>query len=500
MKKIGEMNKKLMLNTVMSLMLQVTTVICGFILPRQMLTYYGSEVNGLAQSIAQFLSIVSFMEMGVGQVIQSSLYEPILLGDSIQVSKVLKSGSSYFKKIACVFLVYIVILSLIYPQFLKVEYGWIDTVLLIVAMGIASLVQYCFGLIDRILLSADQRGYIQFIPQIISNILNVVFVTYLIHQGSSIQTVKFISATVFLLGPIFIRCYIRKNYNIDRKIVYEEEPVKQKWNGIAQHISNVVLEGTDVIVLTVFSTLSDVSIYSVYLLVISGIRQLYTAATVGFQSMVGALWAKKEKAHLEDVFQNIEIVLHFVVIFLFSCIALLIVPFVKVYTLEITDCNYIQPLFAFILTLAYAIRCLRTPYNILVLASGHYKQTQSCHIVAAVLNVVVSVIAVMIWGLVGIAIGTLVAFTYQTVWMMVYNSTHLLKWSFRKIVKQLIADTVTVILIYVSTMWIKMSVASYVGWFTMAIPISVIALIVTILMAFLFYGPQLKKCFLKNNR
>ena len=99
MKKIGEMNKKLMLNTVMSLMLQVTTVICGFILPRQMLTYYGSEVNGLAQSIAQFLSIVSFMEMGVGQVIQSSLYEPILLGDSIQVSKVLKSGSSYFKKI-----------------------------------------------------------------------------------------------------------------------------------------------------------------------------------------------------------------------------------------------------------------------------------------------------------------------------------------------------------------------------------------------------------------
>ena len=81
----------------MSLLLQVVSVICGFILPRMILECYGTEVNGLIQSIAQFLSVISFMELGVGQVIQSSLYRPLSLGNIESVSKVLKSGDSFLK-------------------------------------------------------------------------------------------------------------------------------------------------------------------------------------------------------------------------------------------------------------------------------------------------------------------------------------------------------------------------------------------------------------------
>ena len=486
------MKKKLVLNTLISILLQITTVICGFILPRLMLEYYGSEVNGLVQSIAQFLGIISFLEMGVGQVIQSSLYEPISACDNIGVSKIVKSGSNYFRKIAVVMLIYITVLCLVYPYLFGNNYDYGFIVTLIIAMGVSSLTQYYFGLIDRILLSADQKGYIQFITQIVSNIVNVTVIAYLIYSGHTIHTVKWVSATVFLLGPAIIRLYINKNYKIDRKIKYSEEPVKQKWNGIAQHISNVVLEGTDVIILTVFSTLTNVSIYSVYYMVISGVRQLYTAATAGVQSMIGALWANKDKEKLETVFQKAEIVLHFSTVFLFSCIAHLIVPFIKVYTSGINDGNYIQPSFALVITLAYAIRCLRTPYNILVLAGGHYKQTQSCHIVSAILNIVVSVVAVKIWGLVGIAIGTLIAFSYQTIWMMIYNSKNLLKWPLRKMAKQLFADLLTTLLICTAAYWVKLNEISYFGWFVMAVTVAAIALIVTISVAFIFYGSELK--------
>ena len=57
------------------------------------------------------------------------------------------------------------------------------------------------------------------------------------------------------------------------------------------------------------------------------------------------------------------------------------------------------------------------PYNILILAAGHYKQTQSNYIIAMILNIVVSIATVKMWGLVGVAIGTLIAMAYQTVWM-----------------------------------------------------------------------------------
>lgn len=61
-------NKILFYNSISPLIYQVSTIICGFVLPRLILGYYGTEVNGLVNSITQFLAIISFLELGVGAV------------------------------------------------------------------------------------------------------------------------------------------------------------------------------------------------------------------------------------------------------------------------------------------------------------------------------------------------------------------------------------------------------------------------------------------------
>ena len=81
------------------LLLQVTTVLCGFVLPRAILNRYGSDVNGLLNSIAQFLQMIAFLELGVGAVIRSALYKPLADGDTVKVSEVLASGNRFFRKI-----------------------------------------------------------------------------------------------------------------------------------------------------------------------------------------------------------------------------------------------------------------------------------------------------------------------------------------------------------------------------------------------------------------
>ncbi len=485
------MKKKFLLNTVTSLLMQLTTVICGFVLPRLILEQYGSEVNGLTQSIKQFLGMITFLEMGVGQVIQSSLYKPLAQKDNEKISGVIASGSKFFRRIGLILLVYVAALMMFYPMLIDSRYDWLYTAGLIAAISLGSFAQYAFGIIDRVLLNADQRGYIQYTSQIVLVLLNTVAAAVMIQLGWSIHAVKLVSSLIFIARPVIIRLYIHKHYRIDRKIQYTGEPIKQKWNGIAQHISAVVLEGTDTIVLTLFSTLSNVSIYSVYFMVIAGVKQFYEAATAGLQSMVGAMWAKQELQELKKMFGCIETVLHFVVVFLFSCIGILMVPFVRVYTDGLTDTDYIQPLFSGVLVLAYAVRCLRTPYNILILAGGHYKKTQRCHIVAAALNLVISVVAVWLWGLVGIAVGTLVALAYQTVWMVIYDSKNLLKISLRDTLKQVGIDIATFGLIWLATYWISMPEVSYWGWLLMALPVGIIALTVTAVMAMLFYRQRL---------
>ena len=55
-------------NIVCSLLLQVVVFAKGMILPRIIIPIYGSDVNGLVSSIAQFLSYISLLEAGVGSI------------------------------------------------------------------------------------------------------------------------------------------------------------------------------------------------------------------------------------------------------------------------------------------------------------------------------------------------------------------------------------------------------------------------------------------------
>ena len=55
---------KLKLNTVMGLVYQAVTIVCGLILPRLILKAYGSDVNGLVNSINSILNVITLMELG----------------------------------------------------------------------------------------------------------------------------------------------------------------------------------------------------------------------------------------------------------------------------------------------------------------------------------------------------------------------------------------------------------------------------------------------------
>lgn len=487
--------RKLLLakNTVASLIAQITTLICGFILPRLFLQHYGSEVNGLVNSISQFLSVIAFLELGVGAVVQSSLYKPLAEKDNQQISKVMVSANKFFQRLARILLVYVISLMIIYPFIANQNFGFIYTATLIAAISISSFAQYYFGIVNSLLLNADQRGYIQYNAQTVTIILNTIVCAIMISMNGTIQVVKLVTSFIYLARPVILQIYVNNHYAINWKIKYTQEPIKQKWNGVAQHVASVVLDGTDTIVLTVFSTLSNVSIYSVYFLVVKGVKTLFLSITNGIQALIGELWAKQELEQLKNFFGWIEWLIHTGTTYVFSCTAALIVPFIQVYTLGIRDANYIQPTFAILLTLANAMHCLRLPYNIMVLAAGHYKQTQRNYIVAAILNVVVSVSTVKIWGLIGVAIGTLVAMTYQTIWLAVYDSRNFIYWPLKKVIRQFLVDIISSFLIVSFSSHIVLKDINYFNWFIMAIKVAIVALFVVLSINVLFYKSKMKQ-------
>lgn len=485
--------KKLIYNTVSSLIFQVTTIICGFILPRLILNAFGSNVNGLVNSITQFLGIISFLELGVGAVVQSALYKPLAENRQNDVSKIISSANKFFRRLAQILTVYVIALVIFYPMLAAKEYGFWYTATLIVAISISSFAQYYFGIVNRLLLTADQKGYVQYTAQTIAVIGNTIACYLLIMLGCGIQVVKLTTSIIYLIQPFAIYLYVRKHYQIDTKIKYDKEPIPQKWNGIAQHVAAVILDGTDTVVLTLFATLADVSIYSVYFLVVKGVKQLFMSMTNGITSLIGELWARQELTELKKTFGWTEWVIHTGTTFVFGVTAVLIVPFVRVYTLGIDDANYIQPLFAALIVAANAAHCLRLPYNIMILAAGHYKQTQNNYIIAAVINIVVSVFAVKAWGLIGVAIGTLLAMGYQTVWMAWYDSKNLIQWPFANFLKQITVDIIAVILCSIVSRVFTMVTVSYFGWIINAIEVAVVWLVIMVIINLIFYRDKVMK-------
>lgn len=487
------MQKKLYKNTLSSLIFEVSTIICGFILPRLILSSYGSEINGLVTSITQFLQIIAFFELGVGAVVQSTLYKPLAEKDNTKISAIIKSANNFFQKLAIGLLLYVVILCICYPLLVSNESAsFITEVFLILAISISFFSQYYFGVVDRLLLTADQRGYVQYNAQTITILLNTFACAILINIGVSIVVVKLVTSLIYLIRPLYLRIYVGKHYNLDRKITYDADPITQKKNGIAQHIASVILNNTDTVVLTLFSTLSNVSIYSIYNMVVFGVKQMFTSATAGIQALLGELWAKQDLVKLEHFFGIAEWLIHTAVVIFFGCTGVLLIPFVSIYTNNIIDANYIQPVFAVLITLAHAGHCLRLPYNILILAGGHYKQTQSNYVVAAFANLIISIVAVKFWGLIGVALGTLVAMLYQTIWMAIYDSKHFLNRSLLIFIKQIIVDICVIIVAILICQSISFEVKNYISWFVTASIVFIIWVLVSCVINIVVYRSKIQ--------
>ncbi|MBR2336981.1 MAG: sugar isomerase [Clostridia bacterium] len=478
---------KLKLNTSVAFINQIVTLVCGFVLPRLILSKYGSSVNGLVTSISQFLGLITLCELGVGAVVQSALYKPLAYNDRNGISRIMISARKFFHKVGFILLAYVTVLMLTYPLTVKEEFKFFSTVFLIGAISISFFAQYFFGITNQLLLNSDQKAYLPLVFQIVSTVLNVIASVVLINLGASIQIVKLTTSLVFLIRPIALYIYVNRKYDINYSLKLKGEPIAQKWNGLAQHIASVVQGNTPTIVLTFFSTLVKVSIFNVYNLVVNGLKQIIVSLTTGVSALFGNMLAKNEEKEINATFNTVEWWIHTITTLVFTVAGVLIVPFVRVYTDGVVDANYIQPLFGVVLVLSGAVYCLRLPYSIIVLAAGHYKQTQASAIIEVIVTVVVALSLVFFADLFAVAFSLLAAMIYRTMYYVLYLKKHLLKRSLSLFIKQMLVDGVTVVLIVFATVFIPLQSLSYFSWIVLAIEVLAIAVGICLVVNFLLY-------------
>ena len=478
-------SQKLKANIIFSLLLQIAVFVSGIILPRLYIGTYGSKVNGLISSIQQFLGFISLGEMGIGAVIQFNLYKPLASKDWANVSNIISAADRFFNKLLKAIIVYVTILALLLPFKTLDEFEYLYTASLVIAISFSYIMQYYFGMTYRQLLDADQLSYVRIIPQIIQILINVIVCSLMIRAKVDVRFVKFTTSILYSIQPIFMFVYAKIHYPfVTKKKEIVGEPIKQKWNGLTQHLATVVLKDTDVVVLTLFSTLENVSIYAVYNLVINGIEVMIESVLNNFTAVFGELIAREKYDELNAKFNMFETLYHTALTIIFFCIGRLIVPFVSVYTKGITDANYSMPVFAIVLTLAQGLYCARLPYHILIKAAGHYKQTQMSAIIEALINISVSIASVRYFGLVGVAFGTAMAMLYRSIYYWIYLSRFILQRSLSKTIRRYGTDMGVMVICYCATKMFTLKKQTYISWFILGIIVFSITTVISSVVLF----------------
>ncbi|WP_027108105.1 polysaccharide biosynthesis C-terminal domain-containing protein [Lacticigenium naphthae] len=477
-------------------LLLAVTILTGFAVPRLMLEYFGSELNGLIASITQFLAYMVIMEAGLGGVIRAALYKPLADGNERAISSIIKATQNFFKFVGYFFVGYLFLLALIYPYFVKESFDFVFTLSLVVIMGVNMFFRYYLGITYQILLEASQKKYITDIFQLITVLASTGLTIFLIVSGVSLHIIMLSMLFIYILHPFLLKWYVKNHYHLIRDISPDKTALKQKWDGFGHHVAYIVHINTDITLLTIFTNIKEVSVYAVYYMVVASVRNIVYLFSQGVDAAFGNIIAKQEKESLKGNFEIYEFLIFAITTIMFTATGILIIPFIKIYTSGIYDVNYIRPEFAVILILAEAIYCIRNPYNIVIKAAGHFRQTRNIAIIEAVINIIVSVIFVLRFGLTGVAIGTFSAMLYRTLSEVYYLSNEVIYLSIKAFIKKILVFSFSSAVTILIAQWLpsyELSTFSY--WILYALQITILAISVTLCISLYFYKKELISIF-----
>lgn len=488
-------------NIYFPLICQIITIICGLITPRCLLLAFGSELNGAVSSIGTFLGYMYILEGGIGGVARAALYKPIAENDKTKVGEILYELKQFYQRFAVFFVFYVLVLAVSFKSISHTDaIDATTSFVLVLVVSFSTFVQYFIGVSNTILILAEQKLYVISIVSVFGALFNTICILILTKVGCGLIVVRLVSSFVYSLKPIVLFVYVRKYLKIV-PVKSKENLLKDKWVGLGQHLANFLHNNTDIVVLTVFGNLKMVAVYGVYYLVTSSIQSVASSFFGGIEALFGNMYAKEENELLNQTFDLYETMVSVISTILFGITAVMIIPFIKLYTNGIQDANYIVPTFSVLLVAASWLYCLRVPYHDMVIAAGHFKPTNAASYGEAIINIIISVLFVMRFGLVGVAAGTVAAVSYRAVFYVFYLSKHIINRSVWKFVKHMSVNLASVIAVFlIGQMVIKwIGCIDYFNWILCSVIVGIITVIVCISLNYLFFPQDCKALFSKAN-
>jgi len=468
--------KKTLKNLIFNFLQQFVAIITNFIIPPLIIGKFGSSINGLVSTIKQITNHAQLTGAGISSVSTYAMYKPLSENNTKKLNGIYSATNKMFIKAGNLFSLILLLVAIIYPCFVNGDVNYFVTSVLVVIIGINGLSEFYLIGKYQSLLNADQKNFVIAIAQTLGNIFNVIITVVLIKLNQGIILVQLGAAIVYVLRVIIINIYVKRNYKyLDKKEKPLMGELNQRNDAIIHSVTDLIINSSATVIVSIFCGLEAASIYAVYALVFAGINTICSIVSNAIYASFGEVIAKNDNKILKSSYNIYEWIYLVFISIIFSVTTIIILPFVNVYTKGVADINYILPTLAGLFIFIGYVNNLKIPARTLVTAAGHFKQTKNRSLIELILNLAGQLIFVQFFGIYGALIGASISYIYRTIDFINYSNKKILSMNNKRSIYRIIINVlIGAILVFTIGNIIKIECNNYIQLVVYAAIVSVI--------------------------
>lgn len=422
-----ENKKKILLNFLISTLSTFLMMALGFVLPRIVMTNWGSEYNGLLNSVRTIMNYLLLLEAGINTSTLQALYKSIGTKDEHQTSVVVHTSQLFYRKISVIYFLCVLIVSCCCPLIINTSIAYSEMFWVVFLQGCSGVINFAFRASYQQLLNAEGKYYIISFVTLLTQVLTYIAKIISVLIFNNIIVMQLLGVIIMGVQVVIYAVYFKRTYKwIERNVKPDMSLLENRKYYVVQQIGGLIFNSTDTFVLSVFCGLKVASVYSVYAMIYSAISTVIGIVRNSTGFVLGQSYYHGDRTFRKTytVYTSAQVTIGCI---LSSVSLLLISSFISLYTKGVKDINYYNYFAAILFAFNIILDCMRGANLAGANVAGQAPKTTWRYLVEAGINLVVSFVLVQFFGMVGVLIGTIVAGMWRSLDSIVFFSRNVLK-------------------------------------------------------------------------
>ncbi len=410
------MNKKklMAMNAVVSVSMMVLNVILGMIEVKLLIDVFGPTLNGLLQTGKQVLGYLSLIEAGICAAYMHTLYGAVANKDDNKLSALYGGFKATMRKIVGKMLVAALVISLVYPFFVKDEVEYVYSAMLLFLLSANAILPYALTIVPKyMIVLKEQRFKSELISGLAKAVTYVSEILLLLFTELPLHVLLVACVLISLLSGLVFKVAMKRLYSnqIQKNVYPDFSPNKYSRDVLVHNVSSLVFNSTDNIVISTMGSLSDVTVFSNYNLIVGQVVTLFQSLMDGATATLGIKIARKDK-NTYSIYRQLLVGSYCIASVLSVVFFVMINDFITLWVGPDYCVNIINRLlFMLIMFCGIILPVMQNVRSV----SGLFKESRNFIVAQALLNLTLTLILVPFIGITGALLGTVIARAFITV-------------------------------------------------------------------------------------